>query len=172
LTSLTIPSSVTAIGTGTLPTGATILRNGVTYTIGASATVTAFNNTISVIDSKLFDYFVTAIANNAFTGSTLTSLTIPTSVTAIGTGTLPTGATILRNGVTYTIGASATVTAFNNTISVVTIDSKLFDYFVTAIADNAFFGKTLSTITIPSSVLSIGAYAVSSCPNLTTVTIQ
>jgi hypothetical protein len=89
---------------------------------------------------------VTSIGDNAFGGCTsLTSMTIPDSVTSIGTN------------------------AFENCTSLtnVTIGSG-----VTSISDSAFDGcSALTSVTIPNSVTSIGDNAFSYCWNLTSVTI-
>ena len=86
------------------------------------------------------------IGDNAFNGRTsLTSITIPNSVTAIGNGAFS-GCTALTNA---TIGSS-----------------------VTTIGENAFYGcNKLTGITIPNSVTAIGNGAFSGCTALTNATI-
>jgi hypothetical protein len=147
LTSVTIPDSVTSIGTNAFY-GCTSLTS---VTIGTSVTsigTNAFYNTgltsVTIPDS------VTSIGTNAFYGCTsLTSVTIPDSVTSIGTNAFyNTGLTsvTIPNSV-QTIGSNAfqgsglaTVyfIAFPKTISGTT--------FASPAEDVQFFGRTVATL--------------------------
>jgi hypothetical protein len=101
---------------------------------------------------------VTSIGADAFSGSSLTSVTIPDSVTSIGTdafsgygpGSTPLTSVTIGNGVT-SIGDYA--------------------FAGISIPGYAYFPSTLSSITIPNSVISIGDEAFYVCTDLTSVTI-
>ena len=100
--------------------------------------------------------------------SSLTSLTIPSSVTSIGDGafsgcsgltslTIPSGVTSIGDYAFY--GCSG--------LTSLTIPSS-----VTEIGESAFQGCSgLTSLTIPSSVTSIGKYAFSGCSGLTSLTL-
>ena len=89
---------------------------------------------------------VTSIGDNAFNSSTLTSVTIPDSVTSIGG---------------YVFASCSALTS-------VTIGNK-----VTSIGTQAFLNcSALTSVTIPDSVTSIGDLAFYQCTGLTSVTIE
>ena len=100
------------------------------------------------IPSTIGGNAVTNIDGDAFNNKSLTSVTIPSSVTTIENGTPWNGAF-----------------ANNSTLTSVTIPSS-----VTTIGDLAFYSSGLTTITIPSSVTTIGNSAFS-FNQLTSVTI-
>ena len=114
---------------------------------------------------------VTSIGDYAFNGCyNLASITIPSSVTSIGSWafcdcTSLNSVTIPENSQLTSIGERAFSGCSN--LTSITIPSS-----VTSIGDYAFNGcYNLASITIPSSVTSIGKYAFSSCSNLTSITI-
>ena len=116
----------------------------------------------------IFDAPVTSIGERAFDWRTsLTSVTIPDSVTEIGgwafsdcsltSVTIPNSVTSIGN---YAFDGCTSLTS-------VTIPDS-----VTSIGFHAFFYcKSLASVTIPDSVTSIGAEAFSKCTSLTSVTI-
>ncbi len=164
LTSVTIPNSVTSIGSsafsGCSLTSITI-PNSVT-SIGNSAFIRCSSLTSVNIGNS-----VTSIGSNAFNSCEgLTSITIPNSVTSVGVRAFEscyglTSVTI-GNSVT-TIGESA----FNSCegLTSITIPNS-----VTSIGVRAFAGcRSLTSITIPNSVTSVEWGAFSYCSNLTSV---
>ncbi len=144
LKSVTIPSSVTSIGS---------------YAFSECTSLT----------SVIIPGSVTIIGTAAFSGCTsLTSVTIPNSVTSIGGSafygctnltsvTIPTGVTSIGNSAFYKCTSLKSVTIPNS---------------VTSIEDLTFREcESLTSVTIPSSVTSIGERAFCSCSRLTSVTI-
>ena len=91
------------------------------------------------------EYIVASLGSNCFSGSGLTSITIPSSVTSLGEACFS-----LCSGLTS-----------------ITIPSS-----VTSLGDLCFFGcSSLTSITIPSSVTSLGGACFSGCSSLTSITI-
>ena len=128
----------------------------------------AFHN-CSSLTSITIPNSVTSIGEYAFLGcSSLTSITIPDSVTSIGDYAFPdcislTSITI-GNGVTN-IGDTAF--SYCSSLTSITIPDS-----VTSIGEYAFEGcSSLTSITIPDSVTSIGGRAFEGCSSLTSITI-
>ena len=165
-TEITIPSSVTSIGTqlrGCTSIKSVIIPDSVTtiesYAFRGCSALTS----VTIPDS------VTYIDYSAFSGcSSLTSVTIPDSVTYIGyyafygckaltSVTIPDSVTSIGN---YAL-------AYCSSLTSVTIPDS-----VTYIGDYAFqFCSALTSVTIPDSVTSIGEDAFKNCSVLSSVTI-
>src|SRR6266446_3959723 len=133
---------------------------------GGAVTVPATINVGS--DSSPVSLPVTRIESQAFANSSVTSVTVPNSVTSIGQEafyycTLLTSFTI-PNGIT-----SIEFRTFGNCSSLTTVT---IPNSVTTIGNSAFFNcANIPSVTIPNSVTSIGAYALQSCSSLANVTI-
>lgn len=190
-------------------------KTGATFTVTVAAATNTFyfdettgtitkyveSDTVVVIPSKINGTPVTTIGNAAFRDSSVTSVTIPASVTEIGANAFA-GCTNLTS-VTYggdwsnlTIqsgnpavqdAANAPLFDFefilNNTAVVVTnykyngaaadvtIPSRYQGKPVTTIGHAAFFNSAVTSVTIPDSVTSISDEAFINCPKLTNISI-
>ena len=160
LTSMTIPDSVTTIGGGAFED----CTNLETITIPKNAKFDTtfrgrvyngtFDNCTSLKNVK-FSNGIEKIPDYLFYGSSnlnsLTSITIPDSVTSIGR---------------YAFSGYRGLSGCTGLTSITIPDN------VTTIGDSAFSGCTgLTSITIPDSVTSIGSSAFSGCTGLTSITI-
>ena len=167
LTSITIPNSVTSIGTSafngcsalssiTIPNGVTDIEYGTFYDCSSLTSVIIPNS-------------VTSIGNAAFYNcSSLTYITIPNSVTSIGEGTFY-GCSSLTS---ITIPNSITSIGNRTFAGCSSLTSITIPNSVTSIGNAAFNGcSSLSSITIPNGVTSIGTSAFYNCKSLTSITI-
>ncbi len=191
LTSVTIPDSVTSIGEyafyGCSGLTSVTIGSGVT-SIGSSAfnNTGYYNNESNWTNGVLYigNYLIKAkktlagaytvkagtklIADNAFTDCSLTSITIPDSVTSIGSYAF----TDCHSLTSITIPDSVTSIGDKAFLGCEGLTSITIPDSVTSIGDGAFYGcEGLTSITIPDSVTSIGDEAFNWCEGLTSITI-
>ena len=169
LTSVTIPNSVTSIGEEVFE-GTAFYNNPANWENGALY----INNCLIKVADGFTGHFrikenTRVIADEAFAWcESLTSVTIPNSVTSIGDeafeGCKSLTSVTIPNSVT-SIGGEA----FDDCTS---LTSVTIPNSVTSIGAEAFEGcKSLTSVTIPNSVTSIGVEAFGSCSSLKSVTI-
>ena len=146
-----------------------VYSQGLAYTVNTDNVTCTITGRGSCKDEVLFipdsinGYIVTSIGDQALDYCSITSITIPDSVTYIGDYAFRKCSSLtsvtIGNGVTY-IGKYA----FYNCTSLASIT---IPNNVTSIGYNAFKGCTsLTSITIPDSVTSIDDHAFDGCPNL------
>ena len=195
LTSITIPSSVTSIGSSAF-SGCSGLKsvvwNAKNVADFSSNSYAPFYNIRSQITTFTFGDSVQHIpANLCYGMRNLTSITIPSSVTSIGNSafyncsgltsvTIPNSVTSIGRQAFYDCSGLTSVTIGN---SVTTIGEKAFldcsgltsviiPNSVTSIGNYAFYNCSgLTSVTIGNSVTTIGDYAFFGCSGLTSVTI-
>ena len=156
--------------------GATIISN--TYKDGVG--VIEFDALITTIGYYAFYYYctsltsvtipdsVTTIGDGAFAYTSLTSVNIPDSVTEIGSCAFQYCSSLKS----VTIGDSVTTIGDDAFYYCTSLTSVNIPDIVTTIGDWTFNDcKSLTSITIPEGITSIGDYAFQGCDSLTSVTI-
>ena len=182
LTSITIPNSVTNLG-GSVFNACKSLVN-----VELGLGITALNSAVTL---NVFDIDLTGTFSNCFS---LTSITIPTSVTSIGNYTfynctslesieIPDSVTSIGHSAFYGTALYKNeanwengVLYINNRYLVDTKSELSGDYLVkegtSVLASAAFSGcSALTSITIPESVIAIGPSAFMSCKSLTKIVL-
>ena len=148
-----------------------IIPESVSY-LDESYTVTKLERAFddcSSLTSVTIPNSVTSIGESAFAGcSSLTSVTIPNSVTSIGNDAFRNCFSLTS----VTIPNSVTSIGWNAFMYCSSLTSVTISNSVTFIGSYAFSNcNSLSSVTIPNSVTTIGIYAFSGCSSLTSVTI-
>lgn len=190
-------------------------KTGATFTVTVAAatntfdfnlttgTITKYNgtDTVVVIPSKINGVTVTTIGTDAFLGLNITSVTIPASVTEIGSNafadctnltsvnyegdwsnlTIQSGNPAVQDAANeqlfdfkFILNNTAVVVTnykYNGAAADVTIPSRYQGKPVTTIGHAAFFNSAVTSVTIPDSVTSISDGAFINCPKLTNISI-
>lgn len=190
-------------------------KTGATFTVTVAAatntfyfdettrTITEYNgtDTVVVIPSKINGVTVETIDHAAFQNSAVTSVTIPASVTEIGSNafagctnltsvnyegdwsnlTIQSGNPAVQDAANaplfdfeFTPDNTAVIVTnykYNGAAADVTIPSRYKGKPVTTIGHAAFFNSAVTSVTIPDSVTSISDHAFVNCPQLTNISI-
>lgn len=187
LTSVTIPDSITSIGTYafegtgltsvTIPSSVTEWGGHIFWQCESLSSVTLPEN-MTEIPSGLFSHCsslssvripsgVTSIGNQAFQECGLTSVNLPSGLTSIGeyafdgnpltSLTLPDGLREVGDG------------AFKDCTSITSLN---FPASLTTIGEEAFMNTGITSLRIPATLTSIGNSAFEECDRLTSVTVE
>lgn len=190
-------------------------KTGATFTVTVAAATNTFyfdqtirtitgyggTDTVVVIPSKINGVTVETIGNAAFRDSSVTSVTIPASVTEIGSNafagctnltsvnyegdwsnlTIQSGNPAVQDAANaplfdfeFTLDNTAAIVTnykYNGAAADVTIPSRYKGKPVTTIGHAAFFNSAVTSVTIPDSVTSISDDAFVNCPQLTNISI-
>lgn len=190
-------------------------KTGATFTVTVAAatkkfffdettgTITGYDgtDTVVVIPSKINGFPVETIGHAAFRDSAVTSVTIPASVTEIGSNafagctnltsvnyagdwsnlTIQSGNPAVQDAANaplfdfeFTLDNTAAIVTnykYNGAAADVTIPSRYQGKPVTTIGHAAFFNSAVTSVTIPDSVTSISDSAFVNCPQLTNISI-
>ena len=170
------PAAFNAYISGALTIPDSIFYNNIWYSV-TSIGYKAF--LCSSLTSVTIPYSVTTICDDAFYScSSLTSITIPYSVTSIGYAAFSACSSLISMNVSpgnpifdSRDSCNAIIKTISNTL-IAGCKNTTIPNSVTSIGDSAFYScSSLTSITIPNSVISIGDYAFSLCSSLTSVTI-
>jgi len=164
MTSVTIPATVTAIGTSNIPGNNSNSNVFTNCSELKSITVNSGNPNYSSEGGVLYDKARTQLIAAP---RAIERIDIPESVTAIGDN----AASSCNRLRSITLPASVTTignSAFSNCNNLTSIN---IPANVTTIGQNAFSSCGFVSIEIPSSVTTIGSYAFSSCNNLISINI-
>lgn len=188
-------------------------KTGATFTITVAAATNTFyfdkttgtitgyveSDTVVVIPSKINGVTVTTIGTDAFLGLNITSVTIPASVTEIGSNafadctnltsvnykgdwsnlTIQSGNPAVQDAANEQLfdfaftpdNTAVIVIRYEGTAADVTIPSRYKGKPVTMIDHAAFFNSVVTSVTIPDSVTSIPDSAFGFCSQLTNISI-
>ena len=188
-------------------------KTGATFTVTVAAatnkfyfdpttrTITGYDgtDTVVVIPSKINGVTVETIGNAAFQNSAVTSVTIPASVTEIGSNafagctnltsvnyagdwsnlTIQSGNTAVQDAANAPLfdfeftpdNTAVIVNSYNGTAADVTIPSRYKGKPVTMIDHAAFHDSAVTSVTIPDSVTSIHDISFFNCSQLTNISI-
>ena len=178
LTSVTIPNSVTSIGSGAFD-GTAWYNNQPDGLVYAGKVACKYKGTMPANTSISLQEGTLGIAGSAFNNcSGLTSMTIPSSVTNIDIFAFEncpnlTNIIIDSDNTIYDSrnNCNAIIETISNTL-IVGCKNTTIPNSVTSIGDYAFYSCSgLTSLTIPNSVTSIGNSALWCCSGLTSVTI-
>lgn len=166
ITSITIPSGVTSIGTGafagcqaltsvTIPSGVTTIPDSAFADCASLTSITIPNSVTSIAEYAFYECY------------DLTSVSIPNSVTSIGNSAFL-ACTNLANA---TLGTGITIIPYRAFAGCDSLTSLTIPNSVTEIGVSAFSGAGLINLTVPSSVTRIDDTAFFYCPALNSITI-
>ncbi len=181
LTSITIPASVTKIGSRSFLYCSnnlyTTLNNGKYLKIDGGTDLALVDTANETLTSFAIDSKTKIISDDAFSNcNKLTSITIPASVTNIGTGAFSNCSSlnsmaVASGNTNYRNSGNCIIETATNTL-IAGCKSSTISSNVTSIADSAFYGCSgLTSINIPESVTSIGRSAFYGCSGLTSINI-
>ena len=177
LVSVTLPSTLTTLGTSASAYGNVFKDCTSLTTVNLKDTaVTAlkgrtFLSCTSLTEIELPEGLTTFGAFE-FTGTSIESITIPASVTALGSSLFgATGDIVCDKIKTVTFAEGSALTSISRSaFESSSLESITLPEGLTTIGEMAFKGSAIKNITIPASVKTVNYQAFMNCANLTTVT--
>ena len=178
-----------------------ITKDNIKYTLNATdktASVTGEEDAYGKVEIPEsvsyggFDYYVTSLGASCFFASTITSITIPDSVTSIGANcfdrcshltsiTIPEKVESLGSNCFFSCSVLTNVNILSNKVTslpegcfsgCISLTSITIPDSVTSLGADCFFSCfSLTSISIPSGVTSLNRYCFSGCNSLTSITI-